>query len=59
MNAEQRKWLNAAVKHGGSFVSTFAHVCYAADDENFAILEPVLLQLMVKYPQYSNMKVGD
>lgn len=53
MTATMRVWLDNASRHGGSFVSTFAMACFAADDDNFTMLRPVLEQMMVKYPAYS------
>lgn len=53
MTAAMRVWLDNASRHGGSFVSTFAMACFAADDDNFAMLKPVLEQIMLKYPAYS------
>lgn len=53
MNEQERTWLNNADRHGGNFVSTFAKACFAADDDNFKILQPVLAIMMVKYKTYS------
>jgi hypothetical protein len=52
MTDQERTWCNNAMKRGGSFVSTFARVCFLADDSNFRILKPALSQLMTKYPDY-------
>lgn len=52
MNSEQTIWLNNAITYGGSFIRAFAMACFAADQDNFSILEPVLNALMVKYPRY-------
>ena len=55
MNDEQRRWLVAAIRYGGSFVSSFATTCFAADEDNFALVEPLLNQFMSKYSYYSNV----
>lgn len=36
-------------KHG-SFLTTFCQAALTADNENYELLRPVLLKLMVKYP---------
>lgn len=50
---DERKWLNNAIRYGGTFVKSFAECCFNADDENFKLLQPVLVQLMQKYLRYS------
>ena len=55
MTNEQRNWLTSAMRFGGGFVSSFADCCFRADDENFKLIEPVLIQLMEKYPSYSSV----
>ena len=50
------KWLLAAHECGGSFVKMFAETSMRADSENYLILRPALLQLMQKYPSYSEGK---
>lgn len=52
MNDKHRAWLDRASGQGGSFVSTFANACFAADDANFQLMKPVLEALMLKYPAY-------
>jgi len=60
MTNDQRQWLNAAVRFGGGFVSAFADACFHADDDNFRLLEPVLIKLMMKYPDYMDRQIyGD
>lgn len=56
MTNAERTWCDNASGRGGSFVSTFARACFYADDGNFAILRPILAQLMKKYPTYSKVK---
>lgn len=34
----------------GNFLENFLDACLAADDENYEILRPALLKIMVKYP---------
>ncbi len=59
MSKEERKWLDNAVVFGGSFISNFADACFRADYENFALLQPVLAQMMAKYQEYSrDLRVG-
>lgn len=53
MSSAERRWLENATRFGGSFVKTFANACYCADSENYAILLPILEQMMAKYPNYS------
>lgn len=52
MTNQERTWCDNATARGGSFVSTFARACFCADDANFALLKPVLVQMMQKYPRY-------
>lgn len=52
MNDKERTWIDNATRYGGSFVDTFARACLCADDANFAIMKPVLGQMMEKYPKY-------
>lgn len=62
MKKIELNWLENATRSGGSFVSTFARACYCADAENFKILQPVLDQMIVKYPRYAEPpveKAGD
>jgi len=53
MSDSERRWLNNAIRYGGSFVKTFSQAAFYADDVNFTLLQPVLRQLMEKYPKYS------
>lgn len=53
MTDKERIWCDNATRIGGSFVSTFARACFCADDQNYALLKPVLAQMMEKYPQYA------
>lgn len=55
----QRNWLLNAQAFGGSFVKTFATACFAADNDNFKLLEPALSQLMEKYKYYSDKRTND
>lgn len=49
-----RNWADKALKYGGSFVRAIACTIIAADDSNFQLIRPVVLQLMQKYPKYSS-----
>jgi hypothetical protein len=50
---EVYKWLSRANQYGGSFVKLFAKCVFAADEANYALLKPVVLILMEKYPNYN------
>jgi hypothetical protein len=52
MTETSRLWCHNAVNRGGSFIKMFAQAILHADDENFALLRPVLETLMKKYPYY-------
>lgn len=43
---------NEPVKAGG-FLHRVCYAAMAADDDNYALLRPVLLQFKAKYPGYS------
>ncbi|HYR45039.1 MAG TPA: hypothetical protein VER98_18555 [Terriglobia bacterium] len=49
-------WVAEANRYGGSFVKAIALAALCADDENYALLRPVLLQLKDKYPKYGHMQ---
>lgn len=57
MTEIQREWLGNAERRGGSFVSSFAKTCFAADQDNWQLLLPVLEILMKKYPYYIELKI--
>lgn len=50
------KWLQEARHFGGSFVKAIAEAGLRADDDNYALLRPVLLVLKDKYPKYGHMQ---
>lgn len=46
-------WVNEKLnlsKKSNSFLRAFAEACVRADEENYAILQPALRELMKKYP---------
>jgi hypothetical protein len=49
---ELLEWLAKANQSGGGFVSALSRAALVADDENYIILRPVLMQIRRKYPQY-------
>lgn len=49
---ELLEWLAKANQTGGGFVSSFARAALVADDSNYALLRPVLLELRKKYIAY-------
>ena len=53
---EMAWWLREAQIYGGSFIKAIAEAGVRADDDNYAILRPVLLQLKDKYPKYGHMQ---
>ncbi len=55
-DGELSQWLTAALNLGGSFIKTIAQAALRADEDNYAILRPVLLQLKDKYPKYGHMQ---
>lgn len=54
MTAQERTWLNHAMRYGGAFIATFAKACLYADDANFAVLQSALIILMAKYLKYGD-----
>ena len=54
---ELKQWLYNARERGGSFVKSLFFTAVSADDDNYAILRPVLLQLKAKYPVYSKIAI--
>ena len=50
------EWVREAQMYGGSFVAAIAAAAIRADDDNYALLRPVLLQLKDKYPKYGHMQ---
>ena len=52
-------WATAARRYGGEFVKTIARAAFFADDENYAMLRPVMLALKAKYPKYDDMHQMD
>ena len=51
---ELTTWLQNAGVYGGGFVHTIAAAAFQADEENYALLRSVLLQLKAKYPRYND-----
>lgn len=49
---ELLEWLAKADRYGGGFVSSMARAALVADDSNYPLLRPLILQLRVKYPKY-------
>ena len=49
---ELRWWISRAANYGGGFVSAFAKACGKADEHNWTILRPTLIQISEKYPKY-------
>ncbi len=52
---EMSTWILNAVNprwNAGSFVRAIAEAAIAADNENYALLRPGLLELRRKYPEY-------
>ncbi len=47
-----REWAIEAANHGGSFIQAIGASILRADDNNFALLRPVAVQLVAKYPKY-------
>ena len=48
-------WCTAARRYGGEFVKTIARAAFFADNDNYAMLRPVLLMFKAKYPKYDDM----
>ena len=53
---ELHNWL-LGIAHGhptqaGSFLRALADASFRADDTNYAILRPALLEIQAKYPEY-------
>lgn len=46
------EWLTNAHQRGGGFVSSLASAALRADDENYPIIRPLILQFRAKYPEY-------
>ena len=51
-DAQLKHWMQNASFWGGGFLKTLMEAAYRADDENYAMLRPVLLQMQAKYPEY-------
>ena len=51
-DAELLEWQANANQSGGGFVSAIARAALVADDENYPIIRPALLQIRAKYPRY-------
>ena len=49
---ELLEWLSNAQRRGGGFVSSLASAALRADDENYALIRPLVLQMRDKYPAY-------
>lgn len=49
---ELLEWLAKADRFGGGFVSSIARAALVADDSNYPLIRPLILQLRVKYPKY-------
>jgi hypothetical protein len=49
---ELLEWLAKANQSGGGFVSALSRAALVADDENYVILRPVILEMRKKYPAY-------
>jgi hypothetical protein len=49
---ELLEWLAKASQEGGGFVSAIARAALVADDDNYPIVRPVVIQLRAKYPRY-------
>lgn len=49
---ELLEWLTNAMQSGGSFVSNVAHAGLVADDDNWALIRPLLVTLRAKYSRY-------
>lgn len=49
---ELLEWLAKADQEGGGFVSGVAGAALVADDENYALIRPLILKLREKYPRY-------
>lgn len=45
-------WLLDVSAHAGSFLKYLGEAAKRADDDNYRLLRPVLLELQVKYPKY-------
>src|SRR3990167_3849308 len=56
-DVELRQWLYNARERGGSFVKSLFFTAVSADDDNYAILRPALLQLKAKYPNYDDINI--
>lgn len=52
MNERIRAWAANARENAGHFVSAVATAVLYADDENYALIEPVVVELIKKYPSY-------
>lgn len=50
-------WLLAASQHAGDFLKHLAFAGLHADVDNYAMLRPVLLQMMEKYPKYKRERL--
>ena len=47
-----REWSLMAQSRGGEFVAHMGRAALCADEANFAIIRPSMLQLIAKYPKY-------
>jgi hypothetical protein len=48
-------WLNGAHAKAGDFLKAIAEAAFRADESNYAILRPALLELKAKYPKYESL----
>lgn len=48
-------WLFNANRYGGSFIRSMASAAMFADEQNYAIIRPVLVELSIKYDKYFTM----
>ena len=52
-------WATAARRYGGEFVKTIARAAFIADDDNYAMLRPVMLAFKAKYPRFDELAALD
>lgn len=57
-NPEVRYWAVEAANRGGGFLQKIAGAALLADVNNYPIIKPALLQLIMKYPEYQCCKSG-
>lgn len=49
---ELLEWLAKADQEGGGFIRSLARAALVADDFNYPVLRPVLIEMRKKYPAY-------